>query len=327
MTATALDRLERVLLMVPWLLAHPGATYGDIAGRFGGTVEDIAADLDTLGYCGLPGYGGGDLVEVTTFGDRVTIRMADFFRRPLQLSLREAVTLMLAARSFLQVEGLPESTALRRALTRLESLLGTGPGPDLGDARVAVDLRTEGDEHIGPLRAAIADRRVVSVTYRSASKAETTVREVEPWSLINAGGAWYLQGHCRRAGGHRDFRLDRIAALAASGERFATRPGAPPQPPAYRPSPADQTVSLDVHRSAWWFAERLAADDADPNGTDATDEPDWRTVTLRTGSLEWLARAVLPLGVAVRVRGPQQLNERVRHLATALHAMYRDDPA
>jgi predicted DNA-binding transcriptional regulator YafY len=110
--------------MVPWLLERGGAGVDELVERFGGTREEILGDLDTLGYCGLPGYGGGDLVEVTVFGDRVSVRMADFFSRPLSLSVKEAIALLLSARALATVDALPESGPLDRAAAKLEALLG-----------------------------------------------------------------------------------------------------------------------------------------------------------------------------------------------------------
>jgi predicted DNA-binding transcriptional regulator YafY len=131
-----LARLERLLVVVPWLLEHPGADVAAVSARLGVARDELLADLDLLGYCGLPGYGGGDLIEVSIVGDHVTLRMADFFRRPLRLSLREAVTLLLAARALAGVEGLAESAVLARAAARLESALGAGAdGPRLAADR------------------------------------------------------------------------------------------------------------------------------------------------------------------------------------------------
>ena len=322
MTTPALDRLERVLVMVPWLLDHPGATFSEVAARFDTTPEEVAADLDVLGYCGLPGYGGGDLVEVTTFGDTITIRMADFFRRPLRLSLREAVTLLLAARSFAQVRDLPESPALARAVQRLEAVVGAAApvGPD--DIRMAVDVRAEGEELVPPLREAVRRRRVVRLTYRSASKARTTVRDVEPWSLVGSSGAWYLRGWCRSAVGHRDFRLDRIAELEILDEPAPARPREAGEPvAAYVPRPGDTTAIVDLDRSVWWLGERLATGAA----TDAGGG--WRTYTIHVRELDWLARKLLALGPRARVREPEELRERVAGLAQVLRSVYAPEDA
>lgn len=308
-----LQRLERILTMVPWLLENPGVTLGEISERFGGPREEVAEDLDILGYCGLPGYGGGDLVEVSIVADRVTVRMADFFSRPVNLSLREAVTLLLAARALSSVEGLPESDALRRATARLEKVLGSQA------ARVTVDLRSDGDQWLAPARRAVAEQTVVHLTYRSASKAQTTERDVEPWAVVGRGGSWYLQGYCHQAGGPRDFRLDRVKEMHTTGQPVTSAPPDRPAPPVYQPSPDDTTVTLDLQPDAWWVAEWAVVDSA-------VTKRAVRRVTMRTPSVEWAARLVLQLGGHATVVAPPQVVQRVRDLAAATLRGYGDLP-
>ncbi len=311
--AGTLHRLERILTMVPWLLEHPGVSLDEISERFDAPRDELTADLDILGYCGLPGYGGGDLVEVSIVGDRVSVRMADFFARPLTLSMREAVTLLLAARALSSVEGLADSDALRRAVEALERALGSSA------AKVEVDLGSDGTQWLAQARQAVNDGTVVELVYRSASRAETTEREVEPWAVVGAGGAWYLQGYCRSAQGARDFRLDRVRQMRLTGERVQAPPTQPP-PPVYQPQASDIPVTLELAASAWWVAEWAVVDEDRTKGTT-------RRITLRTPSLEWAARLVLQLGGRARVAGPDELAQRVRELAADTLARYEDVPA
>lgn len=307
-----LQRLERILVVVPWLLQNPGASVREVTKRFGMTREELTHDLDVLGYCGLPGYGGGDLIEATIYGDRVTVRLADYFRRPLTLSRREALTLLLAASALADVPGLPESAGLRSALDKLRAILGV-------DAQVAVSLAAEGDEHLPTLRKAVAESRVVHLRYRSRSKQETTERDVEPWAVVAAQGTWYLQGWCRLATAPRAFRLDGISVLTTTGEKgragWAPRPVDPPPSPAYVPAESDQTIVLDLGPSAWWLPERLVVDQ--------TERHDGHLrVHLRTGELEWVARIVLALTPAARVVSPEALADRVAELASETLTRY-----
>jgi proteasome accessory factor C len=297
--------------MVPWLLDHPGVELDEAARRFGVSVAALADDLDVLGYCGVPGYGGGDLVEVSLIGNRVTVRMADFFRRPLRLSLREALTLMLAGRA---VERLWESAELRSALAKLERLL-TGGGTGTQVPGVAIDLSGPGDEHLVVLRRAVEERIVVRLKYRSGSKAETTEREVEPWALTGWRGAWYLQGWCRLASDVRAFRVDRIREAHLTGE--VTPPGEPRQalPVAYQPSGSDLVVCLNLHRPAWWVSEWLVCDEI-------VDRGEIRRITMRTGQLEWVTRLILRLGEHVEVCAPPALIERVAEFASEILGRY-----
>jgi predicted DNA-binding transcriptional regulator YafY len=299
-----LARLERVLVMVPWLLQHPGASLDELAERFGSTAEEIAADLDILGYCGLPGYGGGDLVEVSVVGDRVTVRMADFFARPLRLSLREAVTLLLAGQALAGVPGTPESEVLTSALDKIRAAIG----PGLAAPQVAVDLSAPGDELLPRLRLAIEERRVVHLEYRSAGGTEVTSRHVEPLAITGAHGAWYLHAHCRSAGGPRDFRLDRIKAATVTDERLTAAARADPPQPIYEPGPDDLEIVVDLHQPAWWVIDWAVVDQV-------VKRKHTRRVHLRTASLEWVARLVLSLGTDAAVVAPGALATRVRELA------------
>ena len=299
--AGTLHRLERILTMVPWLLSHPGVALAELSERFDAPPEELAHDLDILGYCGLPGYGGGDLVEVSIVGDRVVVRMADFFSRPLTLSMREAVTLLLAGRALSSVAGLEESDALRRAVRALEEALG-------GEAaRVEIDLTSEGDQWLPIARSAVVDGAVVHLVYRS-SKAETTERDVEPWAVVGAGGAWYLQGYCRLVQGPRDFRLDRVREMSLTGDHVEAQPPVDLPPPIYRPEEGDLSVTLDLAPAAHWVAEWAVVDADEADG--AT-----RRVTLRTPSVEWAARLVLQLGGAATVVEPGAVRARVAELA------------
>jgi proteasome accessory factor C len=306
-----LQRLDRLLTLVPWLLEHPGSDVAEISTRLGASPEELLADLDLLGYCGLPGYGGGDLIEVSIVGNHVTLRMADFFRRPLRLSLREALTLLLAARALSGVEGLAESAPLARAAERLATALGAD-GEQI--ARVAVRLGAPGDEHLGVLRSALGAGRVVRIVHRSKGRAEPVVREVDPWSVTAAGGSWYLQGWCRVAGGPRDFRLDRIREVALT--ELPSRPAPhPPHPPVYRPEPGDLEVVLDCQPAAWWLAEWAVADAV-------TDRGSVRRITFRVTHLDWAARLVLRLRGTAVVISPPELADRVAALAGAALARY-----
>lgn len=307
--APALQRLERVLVMVPWLLEHPGVTVEEVAERFGIPPAELVQDLDILGYCGLPGYGGGDLIEASIVGDRISVRMADFFSRPLALSLREALTLLLAGSALAAVSDLPESGDLASAMKKLRGALGA-------DARLAIDLSSPGDEHLEELRAAVRERRVVRLVYRSGSKAETTERLVEPWAVMGARGSWYLHGWCRVARGARHFRLDRVKELEVTGERAEREPPSQPQPATYTPEPGDISVVLELEPSAAWLAEWVVPDSLEelPGGG--------RRLSFRTPSLEWVARLLLRLGPDGRVVEPAALTSRVAGLAGEALARY-----
>ena len=57
-------RLRRLLLVVPYLVKHPGTTTDELTRLFGVSKRDLLSDLNLLFVSGLPPYGPGDLIEV-----------------------------------------------------------------------------------------------------------------------------------------------------------------------------------------------------------------------------------------------------------------------
>lgn len=310
--STTQARLRRVLVMVPWLLEHHGVHVEEVARRFDTTPEDVMADLDVLGYCGLPGYGGGDLIEATVVGGRVVVRMAEFFSRPLALSIREVTALLLAARATRNSGVLAAShEPLEAAIAVLEAHLGAAAA-----APVAVDVTAGGADLLGRLTPAVAAHQVVRITYRSASKEETTTREVEPWALREDEGAWYLHGWCRLAEDSRAFRLDRIRDLEVR-EEVVRPPADPPVRPArYVPAEGDPEVVVIVPGAQAWAADDLA-------GVEREATADGRIrLTFRAATLEWAATWVLRIGQGAEVVAPPGLADLVRQRAHAVLSRY-----
>lgn len=306
-----LARLRRILVMVPWLLGHPGVSVEEVAERFGVDPAAVLDDLDVLGYCGLPGYGGGDLIEASVSGGQVVVRMAAFFARPLALSVREGLSLLLAARAARDSGVLGEDPALRTAIAKLEAHLGAE-----AEVPIAVDTAAGGAEHLGRLWPAVSERRVVRITYRSASKDETTTREVEPWTVRSVGGAWYLQGHCRLAGEGRSFRLDRIRDLVVTDQRARSPVPTEVPPPVYRPGAGDPLVVVEVAPDAAWVSDQVVLADR----TAAADG--WLRLEFQAATLDWAARLLLRLGGRARVVQPPELADLVTQRAQQLLGRY-----
>lgn len=316
--------IQRILALVPYLVAHPGAHKVDVAHRFGLSLEKLQADLDLVLMIGVPPFGGGDYIDVDDDGDRVTLRMADSFRRPVRLSPTEGLALLAAGRALLAVPG--ASMAASR-----ESAPATAPAkepPDplagalakleaaLGSPEIVVALATPGELDV--VRRAVDERRRLRLEYRSAGRDEVTERVVDPHAVFSAGGEWYLDAHCHRAGDDRLFRVDRIRRAELLDEHFVdpdddrdghTDGHADANPDGlargdasdlatYRPRPDDTRVTLELAPGAHWVAERFP--------TEAAIRRDDGTlrVTLAITERAFLERLLLRLGPEARVVEP-----------------------
>ena len=108
----ASERLRRLLVVVPFLVRHPGTSVEEATQLFGISEQDLLADLDLLFVSGLPPYGPGDLIDVDIQDGRIWIGMADYFARPLRLTRAEALAIYVRGVGLAAVPGLDEASAL-----------------------------------------------------------------------------------------------------------------------------------------------------------------------------------------------------------------------
>src|SRR3990172_1140914 len=279
-SARTAERLNRILAMLPWVIANPGTTVTEVCARFGYQRADLFRDLGIVFVCGLPGYGPGDLMDAYLDDDEVVVDAADYFARPLRLTAAEALMLLASG---LAVQASEAATpALEAAVEKLRRALI----PDEG--AIDIDLAPEPDT-LGALRSAARGGHVVEITHTAMASGRTTVRSIEPWGVFAALGNWYVSGHCRLAGAERVFRIDRVRSVVDTGERF--RPPAQPPAPTIRYTPGPEDVTARIHlspRAAWG---------ADYYPVSVVDEGDGaRTINFSAADPAVTARLLLRLG-------------------------------
>jgi len=309
------DQLPRLLALVPYLLARPGAKVADVAATFGVTEERLRKDLDLLWVCGLPGHGPGDLIDVEFEGDTVTLIEPAGVTRPLRLTVDEALALVVALRALAETPGLVERDPVDRALAKVEQAAGAAAGP-----AHRVEVSVEGEARVLPVvRAALEQRRALHLSYYVPARDETTERDVDPLRLLLVEGRTYLEAWCRRVEGVRLFRLDRVADVALLDE-----PSAPPadvehrdvSQGLFRPSPDDLLVTLALRPAAAWVADYFPCESV-------TEQDDGSlVVALRTRDTAWVRRLALRLGEQGQVLAPQQVADEVRADARRALAAY-----
>src|SRR3954447_6334441 len=248
----SVDRLGRLLNLVPYLLTRPGILIAEAAAEFGVSERQLREDLELLWVCGLPGYGPGDLIDMAIDGDRVTISHDAGIDRPLRLTQDEALALVVALRMLAETPGTGSRDVIERALAKIENAAG-----DLADAPVAVRLPANA-EKLDKIRAAVEGGHALRMTYYTAARDETTERVVDPMRVLMVGGRAYLEAWCRRAEATRVVRVDRIDAFTELDEPPAPPPDAEPQDVSdgvFHPTADLPLVTLRVGRGSRWITE------------------------------------------------------------------------
>jgi proteasome accessory factor C len=311
------ERLGRLLVIVPYLVQHPGTTLAEAARVFDVAPGELRDDLMLLFMSGLPPYEPGDLVEVDIEEDgRIYVSMADHFSRPLRMTRNEALALYLRGTELMATPGLPEAPDLRSALDKLASALGPGT---LGDIEGRIESSEPGAPSalLGTLREAARDRERLEIEYFAHSRGAWSTRRVDPEEVFSSLGNWYVAAWDTDADGERLFRVDRIRRADRVGERFSPRGLAGAGRALYTRSQDDVPVRLILDPEARWIAEYYATDDEVERDEGALE------VTLPTARLGWVAGLLLRVGRHARVVDPPELADRVQGLAASTLAAYR----
>jgi proteasome accessory factor C len=313
--AKASERLRRLLVVVPYLVRHPGTRVADAVELFGLSERELLDDLDLLFVSGLPPYGPGDLIDVDLQDGRIWIGMADYFARPLRLVRSEALALYLRGVALAGTPGLVEAPAMTSALDKLAEGLGADTLGDLPN-RVGAAGERRPVPALTELRRAAAERARVRIEYHAASTAETTSRVIDPEEVFFAIGNWYVVAWDERSDAERLFRADRVRAVERTGATFEPRGLEGVGRPLYTPGEDDVAVRLHLRPEARWVAEYYET-------LQEWETPDGGAeVVLPTGRLEWVERLLLRLGPDVRILEPEGLRGRVRDLAEATLRRY-----
>jgi proteasome accessory factor C len=304
------ERLGRMLVIVPYLVQHPGSELTEVAGLFDVPIDQLRRDLDLLFMSGLPPYGPGDLIEVDVDeDDRIWISMAAHFARPLRLSRSEALALYLRGTELLGTAGMPVAPALASALDKLRTSLGP---ETLGDAE-RIEMADPGApvEALEPIREAARGRRRVGIDYFAHSSGEWSSRVIDPEEVFVALGHWYVAAWDVSVDAERLFRVDRIRRVEPTGEGFAPRGLEGAGRSLYTPTEDDVSVRLRLAPAARWIAEYYAT-------TGGQERPDGSLdISMPARSLGWVARLLLRVGNDATVLEPPELTAQVTALARA----------
>lgn len=320
---TASDRVARMLAMVPWIASHDGPTVDEICQRFQVSRPKLLEDLEVLSLVGVPPYTPDTLIEVTMEGDRVWLRFADVFARPLHLTPEQGLALVVAGRASQGLPGTEAGGPLATALAKVADVLGIDP-----DDAVSVALGETRPGVLDGLRQATRDRRRVRLDYYAYTSDHRSTRDVDPHAVFAHDGAWYVRGYCHQARDQRLFRIDRIYGVEVLDETFGAPPASADGEPSaagvvFTPRPETPQVTLDLAPAARWVVETYPVDDVQP----APGGPDgWLRVRLWVSATPWLERLLVRLGPDVRVVDADvaELIDAGRDAARRILGRYRD---
>ena len=316
------QKLRRLLYVVPYVAKHPeGVAVDQLAKLLGAERDELLADLELLSQVGPPDGDPGEYLLVSVDEGRVFVDLAHRLTRPLRLTPAEGCSLLLGIRALRESGIAPFDQAMQSAEKKLLTALGrdANEAQSLATSTVVAEPDAAVATHLRTLVTAAKKRERVRLTYASASRHQAESRPVDPYGIVHHAGEWYVVGFCHKRGDVRTFRIDRIASLELTGERFE-RPAnfdleAYRRERLYVPSADAVAVRIELDPLA---VTRIGANW--PVGEVTPRDDGSAELLIDCEGFEWVTGWVLALGRHARIIGPAEARTAMRERITRLRA-------
>ena len=300
------ERVERLLVMLPWILERRQVRLADMAKQFRLSEKELMDDLMMVSMCGVPPYTPDALIDVRVDEEWVIAEVPNMFRRPLQLTSAEVFVLSAMRDAAMRIPGADRNGPLASALDKLKPLL---PKDDAG---VTVDLRAV--RYLEELRDALDRGAEVKISYFTPSTASRSERNVVPRRILESFGNWYVQGDDSASGEMRTFRIDRIDALDFTGRTVPVIEMDDDEETWF--ADATEFVTMSVASKARWIVEQYPY-------VSREESADGRIVVkMAVTSEHWLGRLLLRAGTNASVIEPAKWSDLGAQTARSVLARY-----
>ncbi len=206
--------VARCLAVLSVARRFPGITLDALSKKTHVARATLERDLlDTLMFCGIPPYFPHQYVTVSLDEDRVTVAFADQFDRPVSLTPFEALALKVAVESMV-APGAEPPPVMKSLVAKVEGAMGPASRAAFQRLAESVDARGAASSSLTQrLVTAAATRHVIAIDYLKLGSGVSTRRHVEPYSVLEHSGIWYVAARDPEADAVKAFRVDRILAM------------------------------------------------------------------------------------------------------------------
>lgn len=211
-------RADRLFQIVQYLRGGRLVTAAMLAERLEVSERTIYRDIADLQSTGVPIDGEAGVGYIMREG---------FDLPPLMFSRDEIVALVTGARMARAWSGATVARAAEEALIKIEAVLPDSDRNRISQTEIHVPdfMMPQEVRHCFDLLERAADQRqILEISYEDAEGA-ATARRIRPLGLWFWGKVWTLAAWCELRTDFRTFRLDRIAVIKNTGEKFRPERG------------------------------------------------------------------------------------------------------
>ena len=207
----SMRRAERLFRLVNEMRTRSVSRANELAEHFEVSVSTIYRDIAHLQASGLPIEGEAGVGYLLRPG----------FDLPNVTFTHDQVDALAVGLSFVESTGDPVlATAAREARAKIQASMPQPEERKLADAPYfSLQSRTSATPNLALLRQAIRQRQIAQFDYQDGDGNQTE-RRVRPLVIWNLTDGWMFSAWCELRQDFRTFRLDRMANLTITGERF-----------------------------------------------------------------------------------------------------------
>lgn len=211
----------RLLTLLEILEAHRSISGDQLAERLEVDKRTIRRYIVNLQDMGIPVTG-----ERGPYGSYSLQRGSRL--PPLIFNDSEASAIIIGLITLSQMNFPIDHTAVEGALAKTERLLPQKLLDYVNDLKELIKIhnppyysitRIPHNDFVLLLTEAVKNRKQLQITYSAKSGSET-VRNVDLYGVVLAGGVWYTAGYCHLREEVRVFRLDRLIRITNTGHEF-----------------------------------------------------------------------------------------------------------
>ena len=202
MNESAVDRVTRVLDLVPFILENPGIEVSVLAAKFNISEKQVLADLELIFMCGLPGYTPYELIDLAFEDGVVTVIDPQVLDKPRVFTEVEAVVLNLGLSIIKNAINDPDQV---KSIDDLQKKIGAK-----FTSISEISFTTNKPAFYDQVSDAITRNAAVNLTYNSISRDEVSNRTLIPKRIYLAQGNFYFIAIDTNSNQERHYRMDLI---------------------------------------------------------------------------------------------------------------------
>ncbi len=214
-----MTRIKRLLQLIKLLQQDRPRTLEELQAELGVSRRTVFRDLTVLELAGVP-------CSFDRAQQGYSLDQA-YLLPPVELTLEEALALMLLTSRVLHRQVVPHYRSAASAAVKVESILPPNVREHCGDLLRGVDVRywpmSDAEsirDSLDQLRQAKSEHRKVELRYDSYYEGREIDTVLHPYHLTFVRRGWYIIGHCELHGEVRTFKIERITSARVLDEQF-----------------------------------------------------------------------------------------------------------